>query len=110
LDNPTADFYRNAEPGFSSGSLPGRDDGTTKLFIVNAQQKWNDKWSTYLRYAHWDFDDVRDDTAQEWTVGAKYQYTDALSFELSYDNVSWDDLPGREDSDHLIRFRTLVAF
>ncbi|MDR1509343.1 MAG: OprO/OprP family phosphate-selective porin, partial [Synergistaceae bacterium] len=115
-----ADFYRGSMPGWSGITpqdpefFPGRDDGTTKVFIVNTQQKWNDKWSTYLRYAHWDFDApagaLIGDKADEWTVGAKYQYTDALSFELSYDNVSWDDVAGAEDSDHLIRFRTFVAF
>jgi hypothetical protein len=106
-----ADFYRGAGPDWSGG-FPGRRDGTSKGFIVNTQQKWNDKWSTYLRYAHWDFDGGTNtnDTADEWTIAAKYQYTDALSFELSYDNVSWDDVAGAEDSDHLIRFRTFVAF
>jgi hypothetical protein len=96
----------------------GNNDNTTKLLLVHAQQKWNDKWSTFVRYAHWDFDLGSDDTLYELTFGVGYQYTDAVSFELMYDTIKSDQEYSvnagnyglNRDSDHLIRFRTFVTF
>jgi hypothetical protein len=120
MDHWNADFYRaGAEKSLGidddRGRLSGNDKNTTSLFLVNAQQKWNDKWSTFLRYAHWDFDSNKDDTLNEITAGVKYQFTDAMSFELSYDafdaDTKWDAGAGKAyDKDHIIRFRTLVNF
>jgi hypothetical protein len=112
MDHFDADLYPGPDDILNGGPLgtPGSNN-TTKLFLVNAQQKWNDKWSSYLRYAHWDFDLGRDDTLNEFTAGVKYQFTDAMSFELSYDALDADANVGvNNDKDHLVRFRTFVSF
>ena len=84
-------------------------DNTSKLLFAIANQKWNDKWSSYLRYAHVDFDTDNLDNATEWGVGVQYQYTPAIAFRLAYDNVDHgDDAFG--GTDNMIQFRTTVNF
>ena len=84
--------------------------GTTKLYFALANQKWNDKWSSYLRYAHADLDSEAVDDATEWGVGIKYQYTPAIAFRLAYDQVGHGDYGAYTDTDKVVQFRTTVNF
>ena len=58
------------------------NNGTTKFFFIYADQKWNDKWSSYLRYQQADFDTTGLDDAKGYGAGVTYQYTPAIGFEL----------------------------
>ena len=84
--------------------------GTTKTFFVRADQKWNDKWSTFLRYANFDFDVVGYDDTTNWSAGVSYQYTPAINFRLAYDNIDYGASSMFGDEDHVISFRTTVNF
>jgi len=87
-------------------------DGTSTMFFIRADQKWNDKWSTFVRYAQFDFDTNWLDDTKNWSVGASYQYTPAINFRLAYDNIDYGDNNevGRIGDDHVISFRTTVNF
>jgi hypothetical protein len=89
--------------------------GTMNYFLIRADQKWNDKWSTFLRYANFDFDVVGYDDTTNWSVGASYQYTPAINFRLAYDNIDYGDnsvfgFANGDGQDHVISFRTTVNF
>ena len=90
--------------------------GTSKWWFVRADQQWNDKWSTFVRFANVDFDSANIDDATEWGVGIGYQYTPAINFELSYDWIDHGDGNTRVNSEavdgdeSVIRFRTTVNF
>jgi hypothetical protein len=89
-----------------------KDDGTSKFLFVKADQKWNDKWSTYLRYTNFKSDTTGVDDASEWGLGVGYQYSPAIYFELGYDQVDHgngilNDIDGTES---VVRFRTNVSF
>ena len=89
------------------------NNNTTKFFFVYATQKWNDKWSSYLRYQQADFDTAGLDDAKGYGVGVTYQYTPAMAFRLAYDNVDYGDNNGRRamnGKDHVVQFRTTVNF
>lgn len=81
-------------------------DGTTTVWMIGAEQVWNDKWTSFLKYAQADYDTAGFDDAKNWTVGATYQYTPAVAFQLVYDNIDF----GADEDDHLIKFRTRVSF
>ncbi len=85
------------------------NEGTTKYFFVRADQKWNDKWSSFLRYVDFDWDTATLNNTKNYTAAIAYQYTPAINFQLAYDYV---DAPvyATEDSEHLVRFRTYVSF
>ena len=90
-------------------------DGTSKWWFVKAAQKWNDKWSTFIRFARVDYDTDWLDNATEWGLGVGYQYTPAINFELAYDQVDHGDnnllgFDGAQGKDHVVRFRTTVNF
>ena len=90
----------------------GFNDGTTKIWFVRADQKWNDKWSSFLRYVNADLDTANADDTKAWTVGVAYQYTPAINFQLAYDNIDFGNgtantISGKEN---LVRFRTYVSF
>ena len=82
------------------------NNNSTKVWMVGAEQVWNDKWTTFLKYAQADYDTAGVDDAKNWTVGATYQYTPAVAFQLVYDNIDF----GADEDDHLIKFRTSVSF
>ena len=86
---------------------PEINNGTTKIWLVRADQKWNDKWGSFLRYAKFDWDSNLDDTTN-WTVGLKYQYTPAINFQLAYDQIK--NVNGKDEDDSVLRFRTYVTF
>lgn len=89
------------------------NDGTSKLFFIYATQKWNDKWSSYLRYQQADFDTDGLDDAKGYGAGVTYQYTPAVAFRLAYDQVDYgsDNLAGfKSDKDHVFQFRTAINF
>ena len=83
---------------------------TSTYWLIRADQKWNDKWSTFLRYGQFKFDTVGVDDTKNWSVGANYQYTPAVSFRLAYDNIDYGQGGARTGDDHVIAFRTYVNF
>jgi len=93
---------------YNWGETGGWYGDDTKVFFVRADQRWNDKWSTFLRYVNKNSDiDARDLT--NYSVGFAYRYNPAVTFELMYDKVDYDDLSPLND-DHAVRFRTIVNF
>lgn len=89
------------------------NDNSTKIWMIGAEQVWNDKWTTFLKYAQADYDTPGLDDAKNWTAGVTYQYTPAVAFQLVYDNIDFgDNNPDglRSGDDHLIKFRTSVSF
>lgn len=88
------------------------NNNTTKTFQVRADQKWNDKWSSFIRYTQADFDTTGLDDTKNWGVAVKYQYTPAIAFRLLYDNIDFGDnnVSGNSGTDHVVQFRTTVSF
>ena len=88
------------------------NDNTTSMFFVYAEQKWNDKWSSYLRYQHADFDTDNIDDADGYGIGVTYQYTPAIAFRLAYDYVDYGDNGTGlySGDDNVFQFRTTINF
>ena len=88
------------------------NNNTTTMMLVRADQKWNDKWSSYLRYFMADFDTAGVDDATNWTVGIGYQMNPNVSFELAYDAIDYGTGVNnvRNGDDNIVRFRTYVTF
>ena len=87
------------------------NDNKAKMWLVRADQKWNDKWGTYLRYFQADWDTAGYDDTKEYSAGVTYQYTPAIQFKVEYDHIDYglvNDVD--KDADHIIRFRTTVNF
>ena len=98
-------------------SVRPRNDQTSKYWFVKAEQKWNKKWGSFLRYTHADWDTAGQDNATEWGVGVTYQYTPAIAFMLAYDSIDYGKggfynggATALEDKDNVILFRTTVKF
>ena len=92
-------------------NLPGNNTGTTSVWMVGAEQVWNDKWTTMLKFAKADFDTTGADDANNWTFGVNYQYTPAVAFQLVYDTIDYGNVsPFDVEDDHIIKFRTSVSF
>ena len=93
-------------------------DGTTKIWMIGAEQRWNDKWSTFEKYAKADYGKDWVDVAENFTIGVTYQYTPAVAFQLFYDYLDFGDGASdpldtrnyRTGTDHILKFRTSVAF
>ena len=88
-------------------------NGTSEWWFVKATQKWNDKWSSFLRFVNVDFDTNGLDDSTEWGLGIGYQYTPAIYFELAYAQVDHGDNAIRDamqDTESVIRFRTDINF
>lgn len=99
----------------SVGANLVKDNGTSKFLFAKAAQKWNDKWSSFLRYAKLDADSVGVDDATEWGLGIGYQYSPAIYFELAYDQVDHGNGNTAADNpingtESVVRFRTNVSF
>jgi hypothetical protein len=119
IDNAFRDSWYypgNNEYAFNGAYLlanqPQGGPNTTKVYGLIANQKWNDKWGTFLGYYAADFDTAGIDDAAEWLVGFNYQLNPAVKFELSYNNIDYgaDVNNARIDDDHQFRFRTFVTF
>ena len=96
-----------------SDNRPFGADSTTKLWMVGATQQWNDKWSTFLKYAQADYDTEGLDDAKNYTIGVNYQYTPAVAFQLTYDNIDYGDnnpVGFYSGDNHVVKFRTTVNF
>ncbi|MEG1501931.1 MAG: S-layer homology domain-containing protein [Synergistaceae bacterium] len=88
---------------------------TSKYWFIKAEQKWNKKWGSFVRFVKADWDTAGLDDAQEWGVGVKYQYTPAIAFMLAYDSVDYGDQGRTKEAatygkDNLVIFRTTVKF
>ncbi|MEG1837238.1 MAG: S-layer homology domain-containing protein [Synergistaceae bacterium] len=85
---------------------------TSKYWFIKAEQKWNKKWGSFVRFVKADFDTANVDDATEWGVGVKYQYTPAIAFMLAYDAVDYGTGTSNKMSgdDNVILFRTTVKF
>jgi len=79
------------------------------ILFVKAEQKWNDKWRTFIRYLQGSARVAGAEDTTNYTFGVKYYYTPAVSFELAYDKVEGAQTVAGAD-DHLIRLRTHVVF
>ena len=87
------------------------NDNSSKFLFVYADQKWNDKWSSYVRYQQVDFDTAGIDDAKGYGVAVRYQYTPAVAFRLAYDHVDYGTGNANlNDTDHVVQFRTVVNF
>ena len=83
-------------------------DHDTSAWFTKLEQKWSDKWTTFGRYVLVEQDNAFKQKVTNWSIGVRHWYTPALSFELSYDSLKFDNV-GKED-DSLIRFKTSVSF
>jgi len=95
---------------------------TTKLWFIKAEQKWNKKWSTFLRYtgASWGTDGI--DNANDWGIGVKYKLNPAITFMLAYDQINYGDVTaeskgikaaneqGWKGKDSVVFFQTDIKF
>ena len=75
-----------------------------KFILVKAEQQWNDKWDTWVRYNWVDYDGGEDFT--QIGVGIGYQLNPAVHFEFGYDYAEYND----DTDDNLFRFATVVSF
>lgn len=103
----------NWSNGYSS-SIHKWGLGDANMLLVRADQKWNDKWGTFVRYGQADFDLDGGDTVKNWTVGVNYQMTPAVGFQLAYDDIDYGNMASsfslNDSKDKLIRFRTVINF
>jgi len=123
--NDTTNFTAADGLGGPGNVLP---DEVTTLFF-QADQKWNEKWSSGLRYVTADMDSTfrlfglpagantassfYDWKTTDWTAWVQYNYTPGLSFKLIYDKVDYDnglELFGGQVDDNLIRLQTHISF
>lgn len=92
------------------------NNNTSKYWFVKAEQKWNSKWGSFVRFVKADWDTAGIDDATEWGIGVNYKLTSAIKMELAYDsvdygqNVSADAIGSGKGDDNLIIFRTTVNF
>ena len=101
-------YYDQLANSFAESVDP---NGTAEIFNIIANQQWNDKWSTYIRYWLADWDSANVDDTENWTFGIRYQYTPAIQFKLEYDMIDYGH--GNQTiqgDDNVIRFRTTVNF
>ncbi len=130
IDNAFVDLYGNAGfqgwdgtnwgyAGYRGDLMSNRplNTNTSKYWVAYAGQKWNDKWSTWLRYMQMDYDTNGLDDGKNYTVGVSYRYTPAITFEIMYDYIDLgngstvtDRNGNRVENDNVFRFRTLVNF
>ena len=64
---------------------------STKIFFIKAEQKWNKKWSTFVRATIANFGTDDYDNAKEWGLGVKYKLNPAITFMLAYDRVDYGE-------------------
>lgn len=96
-----------------SDNRPVGADSTSTFWMIGATQQWNDKWSTFLKYAQADYDEDWLDDAKNYTIGVNYQYTPAIAFQLTYDHIDYGDTNPADylnGDNHVVKFRTTVNF
>ena len=73
---------------------------TAKIWFITANQKWNKKWSTFVRFNHgnWGTDGL--DNAWDWGIGVKYKLNPAITFTLAYDEINYGDNNASNTSGH----------
>ncbi len=108
-----SDLWDNTTEGF----IGSRINSDTNIWRIAAEQNWNEKWSTFLLYAHYTADGVNgagDAEADQYGIGVVYQYTPNVGFGLSYNLLDADDnfeeAFGLNADPGVIRFRTQVTF
>ena len=99
-----------AYDAYGASLLWNRNWDETTILFAYLTQKWNDKWTTFQRYAQAEFDTTGVDDTTNWTFGLRYQHTPAVMFELAYDDYDYGQGGDRAGDDHLIRLRTFVNF
>ena len=110
--NPQNNMDWGVVPSISDNRPVGADS-TSKYWMIGATQQWNDKWSTFLKYAHADYDEDWLDDAKNYTIGVNYQYTPAIAFQLTYDHIDYGDTNPADylnGDNHVVKFRTTVNF
>ena len=88
-------------------------DGTSKTFMVNAQQQWNDKWESFLQYMTTDWDNEAWDDTDQYTIGIGYQYTPQIKFWLAYNYIDYNNGhngAGYTGNESVVLFRTAIDF
>jgi hypothetical protein len=86
---------------------------SAKVWSAMAEQKWNDKWTTYARYYHADFDTAGYDDTANWGGGIIYQLNPAVQFEFAYEMLDYgtgNPVGMHNGDDDIWMFRTLVFF
>ena len=89
--------------------------------FIGLNQKWNEKWTTHLRYANTKMDDTRfgsnfnydDWSVNEYGIGVSYQYNPAVVFTLSYDKIDYStgfEYNTNLVDDNIVRFETKIVF
>ena len=112
MDNVPYAFHGHFEDAVAALTDDGYDfSADTDVIFVALKQEWNEKFSTFERYAMYDADGDYDDLV-DWAVGVGYQYSPELYFELAYNMIdAGDNAPVDYDDDgSYIRFRTLLSF
>ena len=108
----TMDWAYNHNSVVEYAYLYPQDSST--ILMAAAEQKWNDKFTSYIKYAEADYGAEFTDKVRNWTVGVLYQYTPAIQFGLTYDNIDYGNVfkfnDELESTNHIIKFRTTVNF
>lgn len=122
MDN---NFTRLGEPSpygdFGSDIITNRqfNTRTSRIFGARADQRWNDKWRTFVKYLHIDYDTPGLDDAKQWAIGVAYRLNPAVEFELGYENVDFGNSwrggaynadTTKDTSESIVRLRTFVSF
>ncbi len=111
VEGPGAGYYSDGVVPFIT--RPDRNSELTYIH-VGASQKWNDQFTTFLRYVNVDYDVANSPNFTDVTsymFGVRYYYTPALFFELLYDKIDYSETVNwTKPDDNMIRFRTQVAF
>jgi hypothetical protein len=110
----SADVYDGGAGGVYLGALEnpwGPRGGDHSIIRLGANQKWNDKWTTWLYYSHHTLEDFQggdDVDGDQFGLGVEYKYNPNVIFALNFIKMSWDD--GGPDDNHRIQFRTYVTY
>ncbi|MDO5115053.1 MAG: S-layer homology domain-containing protein [Synergistaceae bacterium] len=97
----------------SAQNAPGiTNDGTNKTWLITAEQRWNDKWSSFLQYMTTDWDVTGHDDTKQYMVGIGYQYTPAIKFWLAYNAIDFGEATNNKynGKESVVLFRTVVNF
>ena len=89
-------------------------DFDMRSWRIGATQDWNDRWRSWVYFAHHTFVDAADDggnlTGSQLGLGVEYRLNYNVTFALNYINSSFDDGANSPGDNHLVRFRTMIYF